>query len=210
MEQKGRFITLEGGEGTGKSTLIKGLAARLSERGHTVITTREPGGTALAEKVRTLALTPPVEGEWSPLAHALLMNTARDDHLNHVIRPALARGDWIICDRFSDSTLAYQSIDGVDVSALVSLQDIVVGDTVPDLTLVLDAPPSALFERRRQRDTSDVFEAKDVTFHDKVRDAFLAIAEPYDERCVVLDALLSPDELLSAALAVIEKRWEPA
>ena len=207
MGQSGRFITLEGGEGTGKSTLIKGLATRFAERGHTVITTREPGGTALAEEVRTLALTPPVEGEWSPLAHALLMNTARDDHLNQVIRPALARGDWVICDRFSDSTLAYQSIDGVDVAALVRLQEIVVGETAPDLTLVLDAPPSALFDRRRQRDTSDVFEAKDLTFHDRVRGAFLAIADTYVELCVVLDALQSPEELLKAALAVIDARW---
>ncbi|MEM1148737.1 MAG: dTMP kinase, partial [Pseudomonadota bacterium] len=126
MGAPGRFVTLEGGEGTGKSTLIEGLHAALLARGITCHITREPGGTVLAEALRALALTPP-EGEiWSPLAQALLMNAARDHHLQDLIRPALARGDWILCDRFSDSTRAYQSIDGVAPEILIQLEQAVV------------------------------------------------------------------------------------
>ena len=206
MNRTGRFITLEGGEGTGKSTLIQGLSAALAAREIDVVVTREPGGTTLAEEVRSLALNPPGGETWSPLAHALLMNTAREDHLKNKIRPALMRGAWVVCDRFADSTLAYQSIDGVSLEALMTIQDIVVGESQPDLTLVLDAPPEVLFERRRQRETSDVFEAKDLEFHKRVRAAFLSIAERAPSRCVILDALQAPEDVLEAALAVIEAR----
>ncbi len=205
MTKLGRFITLEGGEGTGKSTLIAGLQQALSARGLSVVVTREPGGTPLAEAVRALALNPPEDAAWSPLAHALLMNTAREDHLKHLIRPALARGDWVICDRFADSTRAYQSIDGVAVEDLLAIEAIVVGETRPDLTLILDAAPQALAERRQQRDVSDVFEQKDLHFHDQVRSAFLAIARIEPERCQVLDALQSPEAVLKAALSTIDQ-----
>lgn len=205
MTELGRFITLEGGEGTGKSTLIAGLKQALSTRGLSLVVTREPGGTPLAEAVRNLALNPPEDAAWSPLAHALLMNTAREDHLKHLIRPALARGDWVICDRFADSTRAYQSIDGVAVEDLLAIEAIVVGDTRPDLTLILDAAPQALAERRQQRNVSDVFEQKDLSFHEQVRSAFLNIARIEPERCVVLDALQSPADVLEAALAAIDQ-----
>jgi dTMP kinase len=204
----GRFITLEGGEGTGKSTLIAGLERALSARGHDVVVTREPGGTKLAEAVRKLALHPPEDQAWSPLAHALLMNTSRDDHLRNLIRPALARGSWVICDRFADSTRAYQSIDGVTPEELLAIEAIVVGDTHPDLTLILDAAPDALAERRHQRNVSDVFERKATEFHERVRSAFLEIAESEPERCVVLDALGSPDQVLTAALNAIDTRLD--
>lgn len=205
MTKLGRFITLEGGEGTGKSTLIAGLKQALSTRGLSLVVTREPGGTPLAEAVRNLALNPPEDAAWSPLAHALLMNTAREDHLKHLIRPALARGDWVLCDRFADSTRAYQSIDGVAVEDLLAIEAIVVGDTRPDLTLILDAAPQALAERRQQRNVSDVFEQKDLSFHEQVRSAFLNIARIEPERCVVLDALQSPADVLEAALAAIDQ-----
>ncbi len=206
VAEMGRFITLEGGEGTGKSTLISGLARELSARGHAVLTTREPGGTPLAEAIRTLALTPPQDETWSPLAHALLMNTSRDDHLNKLVRPALARGDWVICDRFADSTRAYQSVDGVDPEQLLEIERIIVGDTQPDVTLILDADPEALAKRREQRGVSDVFEAKDLAFHRQIRAAFLSIADQEPERCVVLDALRSPEHVLAAALQAIDTR----
>ncbi|MEL6861858.1 MAG: dTMP kinase [Pseudomonadota bacterium] len=206
MGTPGRFITLEGGEGGGKSTLIEGLREALETRGHEVIVTREPGGTPLAEEVRTLALTP-LEGEaWSPLAHALLMNTAREDHLRKLIRPALAAGKWVLCDRFADSTLVYQSIDGGNLDRLRQIQDIVVGETVPDLTLILDADPEDLLERRQTRAISDVFEAKDLSFHRKIRDGFKAIAEAEPERCLLIDALMKPEQVLAAALKAIDAR----
>lgn len=202
----GRFITLEGGEGTGKTTLIEGLNRALTARGHEVIATREPGGTPLAEAIRTLALTPPENEKWSPLAHALLMNTSRDDHLNKLVRPALARGAWVICDRFADSTRAYQSVDGVDPEQLLEIERIIVGDTQPDVTLILDADPEALATRRQQRGVNDVFEAKDLAFHRRIRAAFLSIADREPERCVVLDALRSPEQVLAEALQVIDAR----
>ena len=127
---RGRFITLEGGEGVGKSTLQHRLAERLENAGFGVVTTREPGGTRLAERLRELALHP-LNGEtWSPMAEALLMNAARVDHLDKLIRPALAKGLWVICDRFSDSTRVYQSVgDGVPDDVLIAIETPVLGDT---------------------------------------------------------------------------------
>ena len=206
MTKPGRFITLEGGEGTGKSTLIAGLKSALEARGHSVIVSREPGGTPLAEQVRALALTPPEEGHWTPLAHALLMNTARNDLLSKLIRPALARGDWVLCDRFADSTRAYQSIDGVAPETLLQIEQIVVGDTRPDLTLVLDARPEDLARRRQTRGTQDVFENKGMAFHNKVRAAFQAIAAAEPDRCRLIDALQSPEEVLHEAIAAIDQK----
>ena len=208
MGTPGRFISLEGGEGGGKSTLIAGLRGALEARGLEVIVTREPGGTPLSEQVRALALTPPEGETWSPLAHALLMNTAREDHLRKLIRPALASGKWVLCDRFADSTLVYQAIDGGDLGSLRQIQDIVVGDTQPDLTFILDAAPEDLLERREKRAVSDVFEAKDLSFHQKVREGFKAIAEEAPERCVLIDALMDPEQVLEAALQAIDARLE--
>ena len=199
MIEGGRFITLEGGEGTGKSTLIAGLSDALQDRGQNVIVTREPGGTKLAEEVRALALNPPAGETWSPLSHALLMNTARDDHLNKLIRPAFERGDWVLCDRFADSTRAYQSIDGQDIETLLKIERAVVGETRPDLTLILDGAPEDLAERRRARGTQDVFEQKDLDFHTKVREAFLEIAEQEPDRSAVIDALPTPEQVLAPA-----------
>lgn len=206
MIESGRFITLEGGEGTGKSTLIAGLSDALQKRGHAVVVTREPGGTKLAEQVRALALNPPAGETWSPLSHALLMNTARDDHLNKLIRPALERGDWVLCDRFADSTRAYQRVDGQDIETLLKIEHAVVRETQPHLTLVLDGAPQDLAERRRARGTQDVFEQKDLEFHEKIRAAFLEIAEQEPARCAVIDALQKPEQVLAAALSAIDAR----
>lgn len=206
MDQTGRFITLEGGEGTGKSTLIAGLSEAMRARQIGVVATREPGGTVLAEEVRRLALFPPRDESWSALAHALLMNTSRDDHLEKLIRPKLAEGCWVLCDRFADSTRAYQSVSGVATETLLAIENAVVGPTVPDLTLILDGEPERLTERRQKRGVSDVFEDKALDFHREIRTAFLEIAEGAPERCVVIDAEQTPDAVLASALMQIEAR----
>lgn len=204
----GRFVTLEGGEGAGKSTLLDGIMQRAKEHGIGAIKTREPGGTPLAEKLRTLALNPPGGERWSPLAEALLMNAARADHLEKKIRPALERGQWVICDRFSDSTLAYQSAgQGVSMPTLLTMEAAVLEWSRPDLTLVLDAPPEKLLARRKKRgENTDAFEGRPMAFHRNVRKAFLQIAERWPERCIVLDALVPPARLLEEAWATIEAR----
>ncbi len=207
MANRGRFITLEGGEGAGKSTLLAGLVDRLAERNIATVQTREPGGTPLAETVRTLALHPPEGNKWSPMAEALLMNAARSNHLDERIRPALSRGDWVLCDRFSDSTLAYQSIGGVPIQTLRMMEASVLKDTVPDLTLILDAPPGELIARRADRGAPlDAFEARPQDFHDAVRAAFLTIAESDPTRYLVLDALAPAASVLDTAWSAISER----
>ncbi|MEM1389476.1 MAG: dTMP kinase [Pseudomonadota bacterium] len=206
MTIAGKFITIEGGEGTGKSTLIAGLKTELSAHGMKVLTTREPGGTLLAEEVRELALKNRVDGQFSPLAMALLMHTARDDLLERQIRPALRAGYWVICDRFADSTRVYQGIDGVSETMLDALEKGVVADTIPDLTLILDGAPEDLLKRRASRGVDDVFEARDGDFHQEVRQRFLTIARDNPQRCVVIDALSEASDVLDAGLSMIKRR----
>ena len=203
----GRFVTLEGGEGAGKSTLLKGLLGRAKEHGIAAIETREPGGTPLAEAVRKLALEPRDQETLSSLTEALLMNAARSDHLEKKIRPALESGQWVFCDRFSDSTLAYQSVNaGVPMPTLLSLEAAVLEWSRPDLTLILDAPPEKLAERRKSRESTDAFETRPMAFHRSVRMAFRQIADRWPERCILLDALAPPGRLLEEAWATIEAR----
>lgn len=196
-----RFITLEGGEGTGKSTLQSALADRLAAMGQDVVLTREPGGTPLAEAVRQLALHPPGDAAWSPMAEALLMNAARSDHLEKLIRPALAAGKWVICDRFSDSTRVYQGVKGgVPVDVLKSMESSVLGDTVPGLTLILDAPLETTARRRQSRgERPDAFEQRDASFHQAVRNAFAALAGSEPDRCRLLDASRPAADVAAAA-----------
>lgn len=198
---RGRFITLEGGEGTGKSTLQTALRDRLAEQGVEVVLTREPGGTPRAEAVRNLVLTPPGGQAFSPLAEALLMNAARSEHLELLIRPALASGKWVICDRFADSTRVYQGISGqLSANTVRTLEDLVVADTKPDLTLILDAPVSLASERRAARaGVADVFEKRDTAFHESVRQAFAMIAHSDPSRCRLVDASRTAPEVAEAA-----------
>ena len=207
MSARGQFITLEGGEGTGKSTLMSGLAERLRTKGINVLTVREPGGTPLAEDVRSLALKKREDNNFSGIALALLMHTARDDLLEREIRPALRAGHWVLCDRFADSTRVYQGIDGAPDDLLEALERNIVAQTQPDLTLILDGPPDALLSRRSDRGVSDVFETRDLDFHDEVRRRFLAIAEIHSDRCVVIDALQSPENVLKESTTVIDQRF---
>lgn len=209
MAERGRFITLEGGEGVGKSTLAVALETRLSSRGHKVVRTREPGGTRGAEAIRSLILNPPVDATgWEPVAETLLFYAARTDHLDKLIRPALHAGSWVICDRFSDSTRAYQAAAGhVPSEHIEALDRICVADTTPDLTLILDLPLSAARDRMTTRaQAKDAIESRVLSYHEAVHKAFLDIARANPQRCVVLDASLAPAALADAAMSAIDER----
>lgn len=209
---RGRFITLEGGEGTGKSTLQAALRARLTEEGVDVVVTREPGGTPRAEAIRALVLNPPGGKAFSPLAEALLMNAARRDHIENLIRPALDAGKWVLCDRFSDSTRVYQGVSGeLSPETLLSLERHVVGETRPDLTLVLDAPVALAHQRRAERQgAQDVFERRDLDFHQAVRHAFSEIARTEPDRCRLVDASRSAEDVAQAAWHHVARLLTPA
>lgn len=201
----GFFITLEGGEGAGKSTQIQCLADALRKAGHDVVVTREPGGSPGAEAIRGLILTGGYG--FSPVTEALLFSAARVDHLEKTIRPALARGAIVVCDRFADSTRAYQGASsGADHGIVDALEHIAVGSTQPDLTLILDLPAAEGLARaalRRGGDQPDRFESEAVAFHDKLRASFLAIAESEPERCVVIDASQSIDVMAQQIQAIV-------
>lgn len=201
---KGRFITLEGGEGTGKSTLARGLTEALRARGLEVIVTREPGGAPGADAIRAL-LVSGAANRWSAMEEALLFAAARLNHLNHTIRPALARGAWVVCDRYFDSTRAYQvGGAGLDPANLDELNN-QIGVDYPDLTLILDIDPKVGLARSRGAHVGeDRFEQKGAAFHQRVRDEFLQIAEREPERCRVIDASQSAESVLAAALREIE------
>jgi len=186
---RGRFITLEGGEGAGKSTQIRLLAEHLRARGLEVVTTREPGGSPGAEAIRGLLVSGDT-GRWRPLTEALLLNAARHEHLHATILPALERGAWVLCDRFADSTFAYQGAGhGLDTAPLNALHALSVGEIRPDLTLILDLPPDAGIARTRGRGCAeDRYERMDLSFHQRLRQGFLAIAAAEPERCAVIDA----------------------
>lgn len=204
----GRFITLEGGEGAGKSTQVEQLCQALRGRDLTVVATREPGGSDGAEAIRALL----VRGDtarWDPLTEALLHFAARRDHYVRTIAPALARGDWVVSDRFADSTTAYQGHGlGVDREALRRLYATVLGDFAPDLTIVLDLPVEAGLDRANRRGGDDRYERMDVAFHQRLRDGFLAIAANEPVRCAVIDANADTDAVAAAVLAVVDGRLD--
>ena len=207
-QRRGFFITIEGGEGVGKSTLINKLPLILKVMGEKTVVTREPGGTTGAEAIRNLLLSPPEGVEWSPLSQTLMFYAARAQHLEQVIRPALELGRVVVCDRFSDSTRAYQIVaGGLTMEVLDKVDDMVVGSMQPDLTFILDLPVERAKERRAERNgRSDPFEEKGEGFHQKVRTAFLNIAESNPDRCVVIDASGTPDEVTEQVVKVLEER----
>ena len=198
--QRGRFIVFEGGEGAGKSTQVKALVVGLRDRGLEVVATREPGGSPGAEQLRDL-LVQGDAGRWSPLSELLMMYAARSDHLEKIIRPALARGAWVVCDRFADSSRAYQGAGGGVAPAFIEQIDAaVVGDTQPDLVLVMDLSVEAGLHRAGSRgDRENRFESKGLLFHERLRQGFLARAAHLPERYRVIDAD-RPIEALSAAV----------
>jgi dTMP kinase len=188
---RGRFITFEGGEGSGKSTQIRHLAATLGKLNLAVRQTREPGGSPMGERIRGLLLDP--AAKLDAMTQIFLFCAARHDHVVELIEPALKRGEWVLCDRFADSTRAYQGAAGEIPSDLVRrLEKAAIGDTIPDLTIILDiAPEKGLARANRRRgknDRADAFEAADIAFHERVRQGYLAQARAEPERCVVVDA----------------------
>ncbi|MGL4729326.1 MAG: dTMP kinase [Bosea sp. (in: a-proteobacteria)] len=202
--QQGVFITLEGGEGVGKSTLAKGLAAHFTKAGREVLLTREPGGTPLAEELRDVILKGEAK-KAGPFAEAMLFSAARIDHIDKLIRPSLNAGRIVICDRFADSTRAYQGALGrMDRGLLTALERVTLNGIKPDLTLMLDLPAEeglARAKARRGEGETDRFEAERIGFHRRLRQAFLDIAASEPERCVVINAALAPGEVLAMALS---------
>lgn len=204
---KGKFITLEGGEGAGKSTQVDFMIQHLKARGIPVIATREPGGSQGAELIRNLLVKGDVH-RWDSVTEVLLMNAARRDHLKSLIIPALTAGTWVICDRFADSTLAYQGYGhGVALSYLHAIYELIAGDLKPDMTLIFDLDPRVGLERARRRgDAEDRFERMPLEFHDRIRDGFRRIAQTDLIRYVLLDATLDRVTISKQIDDYIEKR----
>jgi dTMP kinase len=209
---RGRFITLEGGEGAGKSVQAKRLTERLAALGLAVVGTREPGGSPGAEALREAILSGFAAG-FSPAGQALLFAAARIDHLDRTILPALASGAWVVSDRFADSTWAYQGAAGnLPPEFIRSLERLTVGPNRPDLTLILDLPPEIGLRRaaaRRQTRPADRFEAEGLAFHQTLRRAFLDIAADEPMRCVVIDADRTEQEVAAAIWSAVEARLDP-
>jgi dTMP kinase len=209
----GRFITFEGGEGTGKSTQAKYLAQRLEAAGFDVLVTREPGGAPGAEAIRHVLLS----GAAKPLGpdvEAILFSAARDDHVRTTILPALDSGQWVICDRFADSTRVYQGVLGhVDMRFINALERIALSGLKPDLTIILDADPNIGLTRasvRRGAANADRFEAEAIEFHEELRSAYRVLAEREPDRCVVIEATGSKAEVSDRIWDVVATRLNVA
>lgn len=191
----GKFITIEGGEGVGKSTNADLIQSVLESRGCEVVVTREPGGTALGEALRSILLSPDIE---SPVAMAelLIIFAARAQHLTTVIEPALAAGKWVLCDRFTDATYAYQGWGrNIDQRAIASLEQLVQGARRPDLTVLLDMDPSLGLSRAKERAELDRFEQEELAFFNRVREGYLARAKEEPARWLIIDASKTLDEV---------------
>ncbi len=210
--EKVPFITLEGGEGSGKSTQIKLLSDWLHSKGVEHLCTREPGGAPGAEEIRHLVLTGDVD-RWTPLTEVLLYTAARSDHVERVIVPTIEAGKWVLCDRFADSSIAYQGAGrGVGVEKVRDLQRLVLGSLKPDLTLILDLPIEVGLERAMSREggkaiKEDRIERMGKALHEQSRSVFLEIAEQEPDRCVVVDADQSVDELQLELRTIIRGRF---
>lgn len=212
MTGTGLFITFEGGEGSGKSTQVKKLAQWYEQQGRSVLITREPGGTPDAENLRNL-LVQRDGGKWDPIEECLLLFAARHSHVNTLIKPALENGKIVICDRFIDSTYAYQAYGmGVDFDLIDTLNDKIMGGFMPDLTFVLDIDPEMGLKRSvlrinegavRESEQEDRYERMDFTFHKKIRQAFLDIASRNSGRCHVVDATQDVDTIADHILEIV-------
>lgn len=211
----GVFITFEGADGVGKSTQARLLCERLTALGNRVLATREPGGAPGADDIRALVVNGAVE-KWTPLSEALLMSAARSEHLTHTIRPALARGEIVVCDRFSDSTMAYQGYaGGVGRDAIDRINAVVVGDDMPALTLILSGDPAEGLMRACERaagdgageNTEQRFEAKGGAFQKAVHDAFLDIAARAPDRCVLIDAAGTREAVAARIATAVAQRF---
>ena len=210
---RGKFITFEGGEGTGKSTQAAMLALRLESLGLRVRLTREPGGSPGAEIIRHVLLSGAAK-PLGPEAEAMLFAAARDDHIRCTILPALEAGHWVICDRFADSTRVYQGALGdIDQRLIKALERVSLGDLYPDLTLVLDVPVALGLKRAARRRGSanpDRFEAETIDFHDKLRQAYLALAAAEPDRCGIIDASAPKEKVARQVWKAVNSRLQPA
>ena len=206
---RGRFITFEGGEGAGKSTQARRLVEQLQARGISVVLTREPGGSEGAESLRNLLVIGDVD-RWTPTAETLLMYAGRSDHLTRLIRPALEAGTWVVCDRFSDSTRAYQGAGGgVRPAFIEAIEAEVVGADKPDLTLVFDMPVEIGLERAFGRDMFEArFESKGLAFHQRLRNAFLQIARDEPGRCALINAGGTLDDVANEVWSAVSSRLD--
>ncbi|MEP4380636.1 MAG: dTMP kinase [Alphaproteobacteria bacterium] len=210
---RGKFITFEGGEGAGKTTQITRLADRLHSRGITSITTREPGGAPGADSIRSLLVSGATD-KWDPVSEVLLLYAARREHLKQTILPALDQGVWVLCDRFADSTMAYQGYGhGISKEFIRGLHAEVVGDADPDLTLILDIPVEIGIGRAVSRNTSarsgeDRFERMDTSFHERLRAGFLDIAAGSPERVRVIDADSTPEAVTEAVWQTVTDNFD--
>lgn len=210
---RGRFITFEGGEGTGKSTQAALLAKRLRAFWIGVVTTREPGGSVGAEIIRHVLLSGAAK-PFGPDAEAILFAAARADHVETTIRPALERGRWVICDRYVDSTRVYQGVLGeVDPRLIRGLERVTVDGLIPDLTFILDIDPKIGLQRaaaRRQSAVADRFEQETLDFHERLREAYINIAADNPERCVVINAEGTPEAIADDIWKVVTRRLDPS
>ena len=206
---KGKFITIEGGEGTGKTTQIKLLEIFLKKKKIKFITTREPGGSKGAEKIRKLVLKSN-QNDWSPMTEALLHISARSDHLEKKIKPNLKKGIWVICDRFRDSTVAYQGYgNGLKLDVLEMLQESIFDKLNADLTIILDTLPNISLSRARKRKNGNQkYENMGINFHKKVRKGFIEIAKKNKKRCKLLSANDDRREINKKIIKIIEKQFK--
>ena len=206
VKNPGRFITLEGGEGAGKSTQIQVIKDYLLTCGNDVVVTREPGGTSEGQEIRNLLVSGDKD-KWSPLSETLLILADRAAHLEHVIRPALAEGKYVVCDRFFDSTKAYQGVaGGLGLDVIHNLQQPVLGKTLPDVTLLLDIDPEKGLRRAQERGGELRFESKTLAYHRTLRNAFLDFAAQEPERIFVIDADRDVEAVSADILAVLDER----
>jgi dTMP kinase len=204
---RGRFITFEGGEGAGKSTQAKRLAARVERLRLTSLISREPGGTRIGEDIRSIILK---DRPQDPVTELLLFAAARAEHMTSVIRPALDEGTWVICDRFMDSSRVYQGkLYNVEADLIRYLEKFTVAPDYPDLTLILDLPPAVGLERAAVRGTLSRYDAERIETHEVLRQGFLEIAEAEPERCVIIDGMLPPDDVESAVWQAVVDRLMP-
>lgn len=203
----GKFISFEGGEGSGKSTQLRRLAATLGARGIACVTTREPGGCPGAEEIRRLLVVGGV-GRWRPMSEALLNYAARIEHVAQTIQPALARGEWVLSDRFADSTMAYQGYGhGLGPEPIARLHQLTLGDLRPDLTLIFDIPVEEGLARARARGgNEDRYERMGKAFHERLRAGFLEIARTEPKRCAVIDAIGDVETVADRVVAEVTAR----
>ena len=207
IAETGKFITFEGGEGTGKSTQLKRLVAALTAMGIRCQATREPGGAPGAEEIRELLVQGAVD-RWQPMSEVLLHNAARIEHLSYTVKPALSDGTWVVCDRFFDSTLAYQGYGhGLDTADIANLHWLLYKDFKPDLTLVLDISMEEGLQRAKDRgDGEDRYERMGIDFHERLRQGFLEIAAAEPTRCTVVDASGSEEAVHERVLSAVRER----